>query len=75
YAHSRIRKYAASRLRLAQYSRQISSVVSITLHMTLDKAFYARRKNEVYWGTPGDDNAAEKDLDKSDVKIYSVSVL
>ena len=31
YAHSRIRKYAASRLRLAQYSRQISSVVSINM--------------------------------------------
>ena len=28
-AHSRIRKYAALRLRLARYSRQISSTVGI----------------------------------------------
>lgn len=42
--------------------------------MTQIKSFYARRKNEAYWGKPGDDNAAEEDLDKLDVKIYSITV-
>lgn len=42
--------------------------------MTLDKAFYARRKNEAYWGTPSDDNEAKEAVDKSDVKIYFLAV-